>query len=102
MKEEAEKMDLFEKECKLEVSQKEKQVCSVLPSNIYSFICYLRGSARAKKCFWLLIKKAKIIAEAAFKSDSAKFSDVLVPIVYWNSWFDFKLENFFLFRGNVT
>lgn len=37
MKEEAEKVDKFEKECKLEVSQKEKQVCSVLPSNMYSF-----------------------------------------------------------------
>lgn len=31
-------MDNFERECKLEVSMKEKQVCSVLKSNMYRFI----------------------------------------------------------------
>lgn len=38
VKEEAEKVDKFEKECKLEVSMKEKQVCSVLQSSMYSSI----------------------------------------------------------------
>lgn len=31
-------MDNFERECKLEVSMKEKQVCSVLKSIMYRFI----------------------------------------------------------------
>lgn len=30
-------MDKFEKECRLEVSMKEKQVCSLLQSSMYSF-----------------------------------------------------------------
>lgn len=30
-------MDKLEKECQLEVSVKEKQVCSLLQSNMYSF-----------------------------------------------------------------
>lgn len=42
-------------------------------------------------------KKDKITSEAAFKSNSAKFSGVSVPLVSWNLWFDFELENFFVY-----
>lgn len=56
---------------------------------------------RGKECFWASVKRTKITAGAAFRSDSANFSDVPVSLVCWNSCFDFELKSFFI-QSNMT